>query len=191
MKHEFHLLDTFEGMPENGESSPIFTKGAFLADLEQVKAKVAKHNTEGLKVNDYKGLFSANEESFHRGLSGRKIAVANIDCDLEFSTVDALSMIEPHMTTGTIVLFDDYNTFKADSSKGQRKAFFDFKQTSSYSFEKFFNYHYSGQSFIVVGEKKVPPLPHLIRKMINLFLNALNSSNESESIPFFYSLHVR
>ena len=149
----FHCLDTFEGMPVNNEGAISFSTGSFLSDLSLVKLKIKKHNRDGIDVRYYKGLFSETRSDFLKSIGGRKIAVANIDCDLEESTRDALISIRDNIGIGTIVLFDDYNCFNADNNKGQRKAFADFAKESRFVFEKFFSYHYGGQAFLINGIK--------------------------------------
>tara|TARA_Y100000991_G_C21941286_1_gene335403 strand:+ start:478 stop:1221 length:744 start_codon:yes stop_codon:yes gene_type:complete len=149
----FHCLDTFEGMPDNDEGSIAFAKGSFFSKLSEVKAKIEKHNSENIKVKYYKGLFSETRIEFLKSIKSRNIAIANIDCDLEASTRDALNSINQNISIGTILLIDDYNSFKADNNKGQRKAFSDFQEKSEFIFEKFFHYMFVGQAFLVVGRK--------------------------------------
>ncbi len=147
----FHCLDTFEGMPFNDEGSISFMQGNFFTELSKVKAKIEKQNSEKINVKYYKGLFSETRIEFLKSIKNRNIAIVNIDCDLEESTRDALCSINQNISIGTILLFDDYNCFNADNSKGQRKAFSDFQDKSEFIFEKFFSYHFAGQSFLVVG----------------------------------------
>ena len=150
----FHCLDTFEGMPDNNEGAISFAPGNFICDLNTVKTKVNKANRDGIEIQYYKGLFCDTKAEFQSSMQNRKIAIANIDCDLQESAADALSCIEQNIDIGTVVLFDDYNCFNADNNKGQRKAFSDFRNKSSFVFEKFFTYHFAGQAFLVVGNNK-------------------------------------
>ena len=153
IKPTFHCLDTFEGMPENNESFFQFQKGNFLGNLELVKKNINKANKHKLDIKYYKGLFSDTASQLNINLKGKRIAIVNIDCDLESSTIDALEAIKDYIYIGTVLMFDDYNCFNADMKKGQRKAFEDFKKNSSYIFEKLFSYHYLGQTFLIVDKK--------------------------------------
>lgn len=150
-KITFHCFDTFEGMPENNEGAISFQKGNFACDLESVKERISLNNKNLYKVEYYKGLFSDTGKNFHNNIGNNKIAIANIDCDLEESSYDALKIIENNLQIGTIILFDDFNCFNADNNRGQRKAFLTFKKQTNFTFEKFFTYNLVGQSFLVVA----------------------------------------
>ena len=150
-KPTFHCFDTFEGMPENNEGAISFQKGNFACDLESVKERISLNNKKLYKVEYYKGLFSETDKNFHNNICDRKIAIANIDCDLEESSYDALKTIENNLQIGTIILFDDFNCFNADNNRGQRKAFLKFKKQTNFTFEKFFTYNLVGQSFLVIA----------------------------------------
>jgi O-methyltransferase len=150
----FHCLDTFDSMPENNEGEIQFAKNTFTTNLKLVTEKINKVNRLKLNVKYYKGFFVNQLEEFNKSFKNRKIAIANIDCDLYESTKDALNMIEDKIDIGTILLFDDYNAFNADNKKGQRLAFKDFCDNTHFEFEKFFSYHYCGQSFLIVGKNR-------------------------------------
>ena len=149
----FHCLDTFAGMPANEEDSIAFAAGSFVSELSKVREKIEKQNSDNINVKFYKGLFSETRLEFLNSMKNRKIAIANIDCDLEASSRDALSSISKNISIGTILLFDDYNCFNADNNRGQRKAFSDFQSKSEFIFEKFFSYQFVGQAFLVVGHR--------------------------------------
>lgn len=150
---QFHCLDTFGGMPNNKEGEIQFHSQSFTTSLELVKKKVSKRNHLGIQINFYKGLFKNNESNLKDKLKKRKIVIANIDCDLKESTTEALNSISDFIDVGTILLFDDYNAFKADNKRGQRLAFIEFRSKSKFKFEKHFSYHMCGQSFLVVDKK--------------------------------------
>ena len=149
----FHLLDTFAGMPLNNEGAPSFFRGNFYADISVARKKLEKINTCGIPINYYKGLFSDTRADFTKTISGRRIAIANIDCDLEGSTKEALHSINGNIDIGSIILFDDFYAFCADRKKGQMKAFYDYCEECQFVFEKFFDYQFVGQSFLVVDRK--------------------------------------
>ena len=103
----------------------------------------------------YKGLFTENANRLESNLKDRSVAIVNIDCDIYTSTVDSVEIIENFLQIGSIILFDDYNCFNADNSKGQRKALREFKSKTNWTIEPFFTYMFSGQSFLVVGKKNL------------------------------------
>jgi len=149
----FHFLDIFEGMPANNENNKSFVEGNFKSNLEDVKKEIEKYSKKDSNCYFYKGLFSDCENDLKKNIGSEKVAIANIDCDLKSSTIDALNIVSPHLQIGSIILFDDYNCYNSNNAFGQRKAFNDHAKTSIFIFEKFFNYGYGGQSFLVVDKK--------------------------------------
>ena len=78
------------------------------------------------------------------------VSIANIDCDLYISTVDALQIIYPKLQQGSVLLVDDYNAFCANRHQGQRKAIREFLHAyPKIEFEPWFTYSHLGQAFIV------------------------------------------
>ena len=146
----FHGLDTFEGMPANNEKNITFSKGNFFATINEVTLKLKKAGVKDFFL--YKGLFSESTLELNNNIS-KYVAIVNIDGDLYESALDSLNIIEPKLQIGTVLLFDDYNAFNSDNTKGERRASIEFFKKSNFIFEKWFNYHYSGQSFLCVGEK--------------------------------------
>tara|TARA_B100000963_G_C22615603_1_gene667170 strand:+ start:455 stop:1213 length:759 start_codon:yes stop_codon:yes gene_type:complete len=152
----FHGLDTFEGMPQNDEKHLAFKKGNFLSNFDEVKSKMdscIKRLNKNYSYIFYKGLFSSNKLELKNKLGNRKISILNLDCDLYSSTIDALDIVKEHIDLGTVIFLDDYNSFSANNSKGQRKAFKEFSNETEFKIEPFFTYHYLGQSFLVTGRK--------------------------------------
>ena len=148
----FHGMDTFSGMPENNEKNFIFHEKNYISSYEKVLHRMHKINFKNFYL--YKGKFKEEKKIFEN-LKDRKIAIANIDCDIYNSTVDSFNIIENFLQIGSIILLDDYNAFNADNLKGQRKALNEFKNETKWIIEPFFSYMYSGQSFLVVGNKNL------------------------------------
>ena len=144
----FRGLDTFSGMPENDEGNETFAGNTFVSSLAKVEARChgAGMRTEIFSL--YQGLFSETKDALTKDLG--KIAILNIDSDLYESAKDALTISEPYLQVGCVILFDDYNAFSADSSKGERRAFSEFQKHSQFKFEPWFAYMYSGQAFLCV-----------------------------------------
>lgn len=145
----FHGLDTFEGMPENKEGNVTFAKGTYMADYEKVRKKCLDNNIPEQAFELYKGLFAETGLDLAKKLSP-KIAIANIDCDIYGSAVDALDAVRDRLQVGSILMFDDYNAYSADNKQGERRAFKEFCATVSFKFEPWFPYQYAGQAFLCV-----------------------------------------
>jgi len=111
----FHLFDTFEGMPQSGESDTI-KEGAFSdVTIEEVKEYLSGYKNVFL----YKGLSPETAEA----IKNRKISFLHLDVDLYKSTLDALQFFYPLMSSGGIIISHDYNS---KSCPGVRKAFDEF-----------------------------------------------------------------
>jgi len=152
-KVKFHALDTFAGMPANDEGNITFKEGVFLSDIEKVKGLCRKEGLEDSDVIFYEGLFSDTAAKLNENLKGRKISILNIDCDLYISTKTALEVSMPYLSLGSVILFDDYNTYGASNTKGERKAFREFQLESELIWEPWQAYHFSGQAFLCVDRK--------------------------------------
>lgn len=146
----FRGLDTFEGMPENNEGNATFAGKTFVSSLAKVESRCNRAGMSSEQYSLYQGLFSASKKALTRDL--RKIAILNVDSDLYESALDALTISEPYLQVGSVVMFDDYNAFNADNRKGERRAFREFCLTSRYKFEPWFSYMYSGQAFLCVED---------------------------------------
>lgn len=150
-KVTFHGLDTFEGMPSNDEHNVTFAEGTFQTSLSEVMKKCSDIGLKKPALKLYKGLFDDSRDQFSKNLEGKKISILNVDCDLYVSAKSALEMAEPYLQVGSVILFDDYNTFNADQTKGERKAFQEFANNSKFIFEPWDSYHFVGQSFLCIG----------------------------------------
>lgn len=146
----FHGLDTFDGMPKNNEDEILFREKSFLSNFDEVNKRI---KNKKINFQLYKGIFNKSDDIFQKNIKNRNIAIANIDCDISESTIDALRMIKNNLSVGSILMLDDYNLFSANNLNGQRKALIEFCKNSNLILEPFFNYMYVGQSFIVVGKK--------------------------------------
>lgn len=146
----FHGLDTFEGMPVNNEGDVTFAAGNFAGSLDGVAENCARSGLRPPQLVLHKGLFKDIKGQLYA--SGvKKAAILNIDSDLYESAKDALDVASPFIQVGTVVMFDDYNIFCADNTKGERRAFHEFCQTAQRKFEPWFSYAFVGQTFLCVA----------------------------------------
>ena len=151
-RHEFYAFDTFQGLPANQEGNQIFAEGNFSCSLEEFsRLNRAAGIVEGERVRYFVGLFSEVAQRQASVLASlQPAAIVNLDCDLYESAKDALEVIAPKLTQGSVFLVDDWNTFCARRDQGERRAITEFlARHPEWSFEPWFPYEYSGQSFIV------------------------------------------
>jgi hypothetical protein len=89
-------FDSFEGLPERWQAH--YPKGSFkMEQLPKVRANVR------LK----KGWFSETLPDFLQEHAGAGLFL-HIDCDLYSSTVEVFEHLEPRISAGTIIVFDEY-----------------------------------------------------------------------------------
>jgi hypothetical protein len=81
------------------------------------------------KLRIVKGFYNESLTSALRDkLLPQKAAVVYIDCDLYSSTACALNFSKDFFQKGTVLVFDDWFCFYGDPSKGERRAFAEFRE---------------------------------------------------------------
>ena len=140
----FYGFDTFAGMPENAEGEDSLAPGSFKADLAPVLRRCRLMGLRPPTLQLFPGLFSQTSHN----IGPHPAAIVHIDCDLYASAADALGVIAPRLTQGTILLFDDYNLFRADNRQGERRALAEFLATHDITVEPWFAYGPASQAFI-------------------------------------------
>lgn len=88
-------FDSFSGLPEKWRTG--FSKGAFAQTMPAVAGNVSLH----------KGWFTETLPPFLEGKPER-VALVHVDCDLYSSTAFIFSALKTRITSGTVIVFDDY-----------------------------------------------------------------------------------
>lgn len=151
----FFGFDSFKGLPEpegiDRSEEEHFYAGQYNCPIEAVKKELTSHGVNWSKTFLIDGYFcdTLNDQT-RQQYSIKKIAVANVDCDLYSSTVDTLKFLKNLIMDKSILIMDDWNGFDSDDTKGQRQAFADFlKANPEWTAESWFNYGSYGQVFIM------------------------------------------
>ncbi len=151
----FFGFDSFQGLPQVGEidrtENNDFYKGQYSFSYDKVRKKLDGKDVDWGKTFLIEGFFcdTLNSDLKKKYLL-KKIALALIDCDLYSSSVDVLNFIKDLVVDGTVLMFDDWNCFNKDNSKGQRRAMHEFLENNTQFFvEDFFSYGTWGQVFII------------------------------------------
>jgi hypothetical protein len=140
----FYGYDSFEGIPTNNEDETIFNKGTYSMSEERVK-----QNLLNKKVNlTYFRIIKSHFSDLNIKKIPHKASVIHIDGDLYESAKLALNLCKDAIQQGTVVLFDDYNCFSSENSKGERRALLEFSKETKIKFEPWFSYRFVGQAFI-------------------------------------------
>lgn len=125
----FCAFDSFEGLPApsgidcaNTYSSG-FHEGQFECSLDDFSNRLKHASIDMGRVRIVKGWFdqvlSADLYASH-GIS--RFAAAWIDCDLYESTVPVLDFVTTRLSTGSVILFDDWRCFRNLPDFGQQRA---------------------------------------------------------------------
>lgn len=151
----FFGFDSFRGLPEvqgaDATAEDVFYAGQYACSKDQVTRNLEARGVDWDRTFLVEGYFEASltEETRSR-LGMAPVAVALIDCDLYESTAQVLEFIRPLLQDHSILMFDDWNCFDADDSRGQRLAFREFLRSHpEVRAREWFAYGHYGQVFSV------------------------------------------
>lgn len=164
---QLHLFDSFDGLPEY--TSPVDAgswdiagrnvwadrmrfSDDFVAQLgEPVHEHIRSRLSDVLpaeRIFVYRGFFADTlKNDLHL-----KAALLHVDCDLYQSTREVLTRLYEMdvLQDGMVILFDDYNCFRASPNYGERRAFREFlEEQDRYTASPFFTYGFNGAAFFL------------------------------------------
>jgi len=100
-ERDYHLLDSFAGLPELADQDPASRAGEFadvsVADVRQLFARFSQ-------VHIHAGLFA---DTF-AAIADRQFCFVYVDCDLYEPAVQCCEFFFPRLTPGGMILFHDY-----------------------------------------------------------------------------------
>ena len=137
---KIHGFDSFEGLPMDGKLPTTKDDG--------VKWYVGKMNNFGKMPNVkknvklHKGWFDETLPKFF-SKEKEKISLMHIDCDIYSSTLSVLKNSKKNITSGTIIIFDEYLNYEG-WQKNEHRAFQEFCGKFKIKFD-FIAYTYKGQ----------------------------------------------
>jgi O-methyltransferase len=150
----FVAFDSFQGLPALAGpdlGSADFRQGQYAAGRDVFLDKVRGHGVPLDRVVCVPGWFDATctgaTLSQHR-IS--KAAVVQVDCDLYSSARSVLSFLEPVLQDGTVLIFDDWFSFRGNPRRGEQRAFAEWQEAlrGRYTFAEYHREGYSRNSFI-------------------------------------------
>ncbi len=155
INRSFYGIDTFEGFKSNNplDEHPVWKLDAFTKPLAKIERRFRRNKSsiQFLKF-DATMLTETTEPEvllFKRSIQG-SAALLLFDMDLYEPTIKALDWIQPFITGGTFIMFDEFFAFNGDLDKGEAKAFHEFSEkNSSLTFREFATYGSGGKVFIV------------------------------------------
>lgn len=105
--HEFHVYDSFEGLPAKAPQDASASGEQFVAGELSVSKKQFLHEFKKANLNPpiiHKGWFNELQDSEVPS----SIAFAFLDGDFYDSIGDSLSLVLPRMQPGGVIVIDDY-----------------------------------------------------------------------------------
>lgn len=125
----FFAFDSFQGLPKiEGidvvqDYSSHFHEHDFACSEEKFLANLVDAFVDLKKVNTVKGWFDEILRPENADKYGIKhISAVWIDCDLYESTVPVLNFITPYLSTGSVIIFDDWRCFRNHPDFGEQRA---------------------------------------------------------------------
>lgn len=158
---KFVALDSFEGLPSpqgmdaRDNYTSGFFEGQFKCSEEEFVELLNKDGINRDKVKIIKGWFqdTLSPEKAH-GYGLEKIAAAWVDCDLYESTVPILNFISSRISTGSVILFDDWHCFRNLPDLGQQRACREWlSENPEFILHELISFGFHGQAFTVEVKK--------------------------------------
>jgi hypothetical protein len=147
----FFGFDSFQGFGENtpSEQHPFYKDDIFAVNYEKVRRNIEKR-TRHSTVKLVKGFFADSLDG-HKpsdyGIGAARIIF--IDCDLKSAAASALGFCAGLIQEGTILVMDDYFSYRGNSELGVAGAFAHFQiEHPQLVWRQLFSYGYLGQAFI-------------------------------------------
>jgi O-methyltransferase len=151
----FFLFDSFEGLPAlsgRDAGSTQFHAGQFAFGLDEVRGTLTAHGVwDASRVHLVPGFFEHSLATFDRArLGGLGAAVVHVDVDLHASARVVLDWVTPLLQQGTLLMFDDWNTFAASWDHGERAAAREWLEANpGFNLESYAKYGWHGEAFLV------------------------------------------
>ena len=129
----FFAFDSFQGLPKLegiDKQTSDFARGKYTYAERNFRNNLIKADVALDKVIIVPGWFNetCTEETINK-YAMKKASIIHVDCDLYTSAKTVLEFIEPLLTDGTVIIFDDWYTFRGNPNLGEQRAFNEWKAT--------------------------------------------------------------
>ncbi len=130
---KFYLFDSFVGLPDKDnpkDNNQNWSKGMFTVNgVDNFKKIIKEKGLDPNRLNLVDGFY----EKSLKGLSIKaKPGIVNIDCDYYSSTVTVLNYLKDIVNQGTLIYFDDLNSFFGSPNKGMLSAIMEFNNNNKH-----------------------------------------------------------
>ncbi len=138
----FFAFDSFEGLPELegiDKDNRDFSKGQYAAGVDEVRRNLVRAGVPEDRVVFVSGWFDETcTPATIEKHNIRKAAVIWVDCDLYHSAKSVLNFVTPLVQDGTVIVFDDWYSFRGNPRRGEQRAFSEWRETlNGYTFAEY------------------------------------------------------
>lgn len=131
----FFAFDSFQGLPPlqaDDLGTADFKQGQLVCDLNSVKQALSAAGIPGNRAHFVSGWFSETCTRHTADALGiEKACIVWIDADLYSSARDVLNFVENFLQDGTIIVFDDWFSYRGNPACGEQRAFYEWLQKPS------------------------------------------------------------
>jgi len=152
---KFYAFDSFQGLPKisgvDAEGFQHYHESELSCGLAEFKKNICGRGVDPRRVVIIPGWYNKvlNEET-KKKLQIKKAAIIMVDCDLYASTISVLNFITDYLQAGTIIMFHDWFSYRADPNRGEQKAFREWlKKNPQITARQYQKYALYGNSFII------------------------------------------
>ena len=154
-------LDSFQGLPEIrgvDRYKGDFARGQFNADIGYIRSILSRQGVDWNRTILVPGYFESSlTASLKVEHDLRPTAVVLVDCDPYESAKLVLFFLADLLIDGSIILFDDLNTFDSDDDRGERRALREFLHAHPrWSASPLYSYGRYGQVFRMSIRSRAP-----------------------------------
>ncbi len=122
----YFAFDSFDGLPEPkgaDKGHPLFCKGRYDCSERNFRRNLKNNGVNIKKVIIVPGFYDKTLTEGVKKLNGINAAsIVMVDCDLYESAKMALDFVTSLVNDGTIIIFDDWFSFKGKPDFGEQKA---------------------------------------------------------------------
>lgn len=151
----FFAFDSFEGLPAlTGQDTATadFEKGQYAFSVDEFRRCVRKGGVPDDRVRIVPGWFDNTcTETTRQAHELTRAALVWIDADLYSSAKTALDFITPLLQDGTVIVFDDWYSYKGNPKEGEQRAFHEWQHqlTGKFVVNEYQKETWKRNSFIV------------------------------------------
>lgn len=154
-KISFYAFDSFAGLPLPKEKDAAgfhpFDAGQFACDEKTFRENLRKRHVDLSRVHVVAGWYkdTLNDRTKEK-LSAKHAAIVYIDCDLYESARDVLEFVTSYLEDGSLILFDEWFSYRGRADRGERRAFAEWlAQHPELTATEYHKFTWSGNSFVI------------------------------------------